>query len=159
MGENHTKPVSKRDKKREDSIRNKHIYKEVAINAIKNVTEFDTKVIESNDEYLEKLRQADSSEYEILKINMEKAESNEERQAIRDRMAEMKKERYEKDSENKEFYEKQQREHKNFNLQVLGSVAFVTGLVIKYRKPIMNMGKKLLIRKSNREFRWANIIE
>lgn len=139
-----TKSVSKRDKKGEDTIRNKVIYKDVAINAMKDVTEFDTKIIESNDEYLETLRQADSSEYDILKANMEKAESDAERQAIRDRMAEMKSERYKKDSENKEFYGKQQSGHKNYTLQVLGSVAVVTGLAVKYRKPIMDMGKKLL---------------
>lgn len=144
MDEKITKLVTKRDNKREDIIRNKIIYKDAAVNAMKDVTEFDTKIIESNDEYLEKLRQADSSEYDILKANMEKAESDAERQAIRDRMTEMKRERYEKDSENKEFYEKQQSGHKNYTLQVLGSVAIITGLVVKCRKPIMDMGKKLL---------------
>lgn len=144
MKEKNTKSVSKSDKKREDTFRNKIIYKDVAINALKDVTEFDIKIIESNDEYLEKLCQADSSEYDLLKANMEKAESDAECQAIRDRMAEMKKERYEKDSENKEFYKKQQDGHKNYTLQVLGSVAVVTRLVVIYRKPIMDMGKRLL---------------
>jgi len=77
---------------------------------------------------------------------MEKAETEVERQAIRDRMVEMKKERYQKDTENKEFYEKQQNNHKNYTLQILTSVAAVAG-VIKFRKPIMDIGKKLITRR------------
>ena len=144
MEEKSGKSISKFNGNGQDTTRNKNIYKDAAIKAIQNVTEFDTKIIESNDEYLDKLLRADSSEYDILKINMEKAESETERQAIRDRMVEMKKERYGKDSENKEFYKIQQREHKNFNLQVLCSLAIVTGFVVKYRKPIINMGKNML---------------
>ena len=74
---------------------------------------------------------------------MAKAESVEERQAIRDRMAEMKKERYEKDTENKSFYETQQSSHKNYTLQILGSTAIVAGLY-KFRKPLLGIGKKLI---------------
>jgi hypothetical protein len=93
---------------------------------------------------MEKLREADSSEYEILKINMEKAESPEEREDIRNRMAEMDKEHCAKDSENKAFYEKQQEAHRNYNSMILGSVALVSGLIYFYRKPLMDMGKKMI---------------
>ncbi len=93
--------------KRESSFRKANLYKDATMNALKEVTEFDSKIINSNDKYLEILKEADSIEYEILKENMAKAETEVERQAIRDRMAEMKKERYQKDTENKEFYEKQ----------------------------------------------------
>lgn len=96
---------------------------------------------------MEKLRQADASEYEILKDNMEKADTQEERDAIRKRMAEMKKERYEKDTENKLFYVKQQENHKNYTKQVLCSVAAVAGLVYTFRKPILDTGKKLLMKR------------
>lgn len=97
-----------------------------------------------NDGYMKKLCEVDSTEYEILKMNMEKAETAEERKAIRKRMAEMDKERYAKDAENKAFYEKQQETHRNHNIKILGSVAIVSGLVYKCRKPLMDMGKKLI---------------
>lgn len=144
---NNTKPVSgRRFNKNEEHMKKVHVYKETAINAMQDALQFDTTIVESNDGYMEKLKEADSTEYEILKMNMEKADSAEEREAIRQRMAEMDKERYEKDTENKEFYEKQQESHRNHNLKILGSVAVVTGLVYKFRKPIMEAGKKLITR-------------
>lgn len=144
---NNTKPVSKhRFNKSEEHMRKVHVYKDTAINAMQDASQFDTTIVESNDGYMEKLKEADSTEYEILKMNMEKADSAEEREAIRQRMAEMDKERYAKDTENKEFYEKQQESHRNHNLKILGSVAVVTGLVYKFRKPIMEAGKKLVTR-------------
>ena len=132
--------------KRESSFRKANLYKDATMNALKEVTEFDSKIINSNDKYLEILKEADSIEYEILKENMAKAETEVERQSIRDRMAEMKKERYQKDTENKEFYEKQLNNHKNYTLQILASVAAVAG-VIKFRKPIMNIGKKMITKR------------
>lgn len=144
---NNTKPVSKRRfNKSEEHMRKVHVYKDTAINAMQDASQFDTTIVESNDGYMEKLKEAYSTEYEILKMNMEKADSAEEREAIRQRMAEMDKERYAKDTENKEFYEKQQESHRNHNLKILGSVAVVTGLVYKFRKPIMEAGKKLVTR-------------
>ena len=56
----------------------------------------------------------------------------------------MDKERYAKDTENKTFYEKQQEAHRSHNLKILGSAAIVSGLVYKYRKPLMDMGRKLI---------------
>ena len=132
--------------KSESSFRKANLYKDATMNALKEVTEFDSKIINSNDRYLETLKEADSIEYEILRENMAKAETEVERQAIRDRMAEMKKERYQKDTENKEFYEKQQNNHKNYTLQILTSVAAVVG-VINFRKPIMDIGKKLITKR------------
>jgi hypothetical protein len=142
-----TKQNKKRDEKRADVIRKTNMYMDTAVNAMTKVTEFDTKIVEANDEYLEKLRQADCSEYDILKINMDRAETETERQAIRDRMAEMKKERYIKDTENKSFYESQQTAHKKYTLQVLTSMAAVTGLVVKFRKPLMTIGKKMIAKR------------
>ena len=81
---------------------------------------------------------------EAAKYSIVKAETAEEREAIRKRMAEMDKERYAKDTENKTFYEKQQEAHRSHNLKILGSVAIVSGLVYKYRKPLMDMGRKLI---------------
>ena len=75
---------------------------------------------------------------------MEKAESEEERSAIRSRLAEMNAQRYKKDTENKEVYEKQQESHRNHNLKILTSVAVITGLAYKFRKPLMNAGKALI---------------
>lgn len=121
------------------------MYKDTATNAMKNVLEFDSEIIKSNDKYLEVLLRADQSEYDILNENMKTAETAEERQAIRVRMKEMKQERYEKDTENKAFYEKQQVNHKNYTLQILGSMAVVTGLV-RFQKPLMDIGKKLIIK-------------
>lgn len=118
--------------------------KDAAINAIQDSTKIDTTIVEANVGYMEKLCEADSTEYEILKMNMEKAETAEEREAIRKRMEEMDKERYEKDTENKVFYEKQQENHRNHNLKILGSVAVVSGLVYKFRTPLMEVGKKMI---------------
>ena len=126
-------------RKAEDSIRKMTIYKDSAVNAMKDSLEFDKKIVESNDEYIKKLREADATEY-----NMEKAESEEERSAIRSRLAEMNAQRYKKDTENKEFYEKQQESHRNHNLKILASVAVITGLAYKFRKPLMNAGKALI---------------
>lgn len=135
-----------RTSKSENSFRKANLYKDAIMNALKDVREFDSKIINSNDKYLETLKEADSIEYEILKENMAKAETAVERQAIRDRMAEMKKERYQKDTENKEFYEKQQNNHKNYTLQILTSLVTVAE-VIKFRKPMMDIGKKLITKR------------
>ena len=144
MSEIMVKQNTRNARKREDFIRKANMYKDIVINAMKDVSEFDSKVLKANDEYLDVLAQADKPEYDILNVNMEKAETAEERQAIRDRMVEMKKERYQKDTENKAFYERQQTHHRNYTLQVLGSMAVVTGLVVKFKKPIIDVGKKLI---------------
>lgn len=63
---------------------------------------------------------------------------------IRKRIAEMQKERYAKDTENKQFYERQQEGHRNHNMKILGSLAVVSGLVYTFRKPLAEAGKKLI---------------
>ena len=136
--------LRKKNGKSETLLRKITLYKDTAINAMNNEKEFGTAVIQSNDGYLEKLLKADETEYAILKDNMARAESETERQAIRDRMAEMKKERYAKDTENKSFYERQEDKHKTYTLQVLGSVAVVAGLTVMFRKPLVEAGKKLI---------------
>lgn len=143
MNERNTISRKKVSSENDKKIKKLSIYKEASIDAIREASKFDTAIIQSNDEYLKILLEADKTEYDLLKLNMEKAESEAERKAIRDRMAEMKKERYEKDSENKTFYERQQENHKNYILKILGSVAVMAGLV-KFRKPIKDLSKKLI---------------
>lgn len=136
--------LMRKNKKSDVYMRKVNMYKDTAVNAMKNVTEFDSKIIESNDEYMEKLTQADSYEYEILKENMAKADTSEERDAIRKHLAEMRKGRFEKDTENKGFCKEEQKSHKNYTKEIIGSVAVVTGLVYAFRKPLMDAGKKLI---------------
>lgn len=131
--------------KKETKLRKLSMYKDAAKTAMDNISAFDKKVLDINNEYLEKLCQADQAEYNILLENLKLADSEEERAAIRARMTEMKKERYQKDTENKEFCGKQQENHKHGILQIVGSVAVVTGVVAyKFRKPLMETGKKLI---------------
>ena len=66
-----------------DKIRKIQMFKETANNAMQDATEFDKTIIESNDEYINRLCEADAAEYELLKMNMDKAESEGEREAIR----------------------------------------------------------------------------
>lgn len=144
MNESKKVDVKRSPTKSEDKISKIQMFKETANNAISDATEFDKTIIKSNEEYVNKLCEADNAEYEILKLNMEKAESNEERSTIRKRMVEMQKERYAKDTENKQFYERQQENHRNHNLKILGSLAVVSGLVYTFRKPLAEAGKKLI---------------
>lgn len=130
--------------KKEVFLHKANIYKEVAQNAMDNVSKFDSIVVKSNEMYPEALQRADSEEYTILSENLKLADTAEERAAIRNRMVEMKKERYEKDTENKTFYENQQINHKNYTKQVLTSVAAVSGLVFMFRKPLIDAGKKFI---------------
>jgi hypothetical protein len=125
-------------------LRKLNMYKDAAKNAMDNNTAFDSKIIDANNEYLNKLCQADQAEYDILLENLKLATSEEERAEIRARMTEMKKERYQKDTENKKYYEKQQENHKNFNYKVLGSLLVISGLVWKYKKPIIDTTKNFI---------------
>ena len=144
MIESNKRVVKRSRTKGEDKICKIQIFKDTANNVISDATEFDKAILESNEVYINKLYEADNAEYEIIKINMEKAESEEERTAIRKRISEMQKKRYAKDTENKHFYEKQQESHRNHNLKILASVAVITGLAYKFRKPLMNAGKALI---------------
>ena len=139
MSESKKVVAKRRPTKGEDKIRKIQMFKETANNAISDATEFDKAILESNEVYVNKLCEADNTEYEILKLNMEKAESDEERAAIRKRIAEMQKERYAKDTENKQF-----ESHRNHNMKILGSLAVVSGLVYTFRKPLAEAGKKLI---------------
>lgn len=137
----------KKPGKNDFKLRKLNLYKDSAITAMDNISDFGKKVLDTNNEYLEKLCQADQPEYNILLENLKLANSEDERTAIRTRMAEMKKERYQKDTENKVFCEMQQANHKHSILQIVGSVAFVAGLgfiTYKFRKPLMATGKKLI---------------
>ena len=147
MGDN-TKPVpSRKRSKQNEKLKKFNVYKDTALSAIRDNTQFDTAIVKSNENYMIKLREADKSEYELLKINMQKAESADEREKIRNYMVEMRKERDAKDTENKAFYEKLQENHENYNLKIIGSVAVVLGFAYKYRKPILDAGKKLITNK------------
>lgn len=143
--------IEKHNRKKEINIHKMNTYRDTAITALENVFEFDSKIIDANDGYLENLVQADKPEYDILNKNMDMANTPEEREAIRTRMAEMNSERYKKDTENKEFYKNQQVNHKNYTLQILVFVAVIIGggVVYKFRKPIMEVSKKLINEKSN----------
>lgn len=147
MGDN-TKPVTSRKRsKQNEKLKKFNVYKDTALSAIRDNTQFDTAIVKSNENYMIKLSEADKSEYELLKINMQKAESADEREKIRNYMVEMRKERDAKDTENKVFYEKLQENHENYNLKIIGSVAVVLGFAYKYRKPILDAGKKLITNK------------
>lgn len=134
----------KKSGKKDFKLRKLNLYKDSAITAMDNISDFGKKVLDTNNEYLEKLCLADQPEYNILLENLKLTNSEDERAAIRARMAEMKKERYQKDTENKEFCDRQHENHKHSILQIVGSVAVVTGVVYKFRKPLMNVGKKLI---------------
>ena len=141
----------KKPSKRDFKLRKLSLYKDSAITAMDNISDFDKKVFDTNNEYLVKLCQADQLEYNILLENLKLANSEDERAAIRARMSEMKKERYEKDTVNKQYCEKQQEKHKYDIFQILGSIAFVSGIVgtvaYKFRKPLIETSKKLITRK------------
>lgn len=132
-------------------LRKLNLYKDSAITAMDNVSDFDKKVLDTNNEYLEMLSRADQSEYNILLENLKLADSKEERADIRARMAEMKKERYHKDTENKKYCEKQQERHKYDIFQILGSIAVISGVVgtvaYKFKKPLIENGKKLITKR------------
>lgn len=141
MGDN-TKPVTSRKRsKQNEKLKKFNVYKDTVLSAIRDNAQFDTAIVKSNENYMIKLSEADKSEYELLKINMQKAESADEREKIRNYMVEMCKERDAKDTENKVFYEKLQENHENYNLKIIGSVAVVLGFAYKYRKPILDAGK------------------
>ena len=108
--------------KREDKLHKMNMYKDAAKHAMDCVSDFDSKIIDANNDYLERLSQADQAEYNILMENMKIGDA-EERAAIRARLKEMKKEQYTKDTENKKFYKEQQDSHKNYTLKGLGSFA------------------------------------
>ncbi len=134
------------DFKGKEYLQRLNIFKSTADDAIKNAEMYDSNIITSNEEYINKLQEGDREEFEILKENMKKAESEEEREAIRTRMREMQDKRYEKDTENKVFYEKQQEVHNNNNMKILGAVAVAAGLV-KFRKPLIEAGKAIIKKK------------
>lgn len=95
-----TKPVTSRKRSKQKKF---NVYKDTALSAIRDNTQFDTAIVKSNENYMIKLNEADKSEYELLKINMQKAGSADEREKIRNHMVEMRKERDTKDTENKAF--------------------------------------------------------
>ena len=71
---------------KEDKLKRFDLFNNTATAAIQETTKFDSKIVESNAEYIVKLNEADATEYELLMKNMEIATSEQERQAIRDRM-------------------------------------------------------------------------
>ena len=139
------KPLNNFGKNKNNMILEKsRLFKDAATNAMDNELNFDKAIVASNDEYLSKLQDADTQEMDILRQNMDKAETPEEREAIRNRLDEMRKGRYEKDTENKRFYEAQQEKHRNFILKVLGTIAVSTGLIHTFKKPLSNWGAKFI---------------
>ena len=107
--------------------------------------------IKSNEEYMERLTKSDKEEYDILKLNMQMAESESKRAAIRQAMADMRKDRVIKDTENKAFYEKQQKEHNENSRKILNSIFWFlaigsgVGLGVYYGRPMLMAGKRLTV--------------
>lgn len=147
------KPVTKKHYSRgQNDIRRSCIYKDAALNMIKDSTAYGSMLIESNEEYMEHLTKSDKEEYDILKLNMMKSESEPERELIRREMADMREARTMKDTENKAFYERQQQEHSDNSRKILNSIFLaviigsVGGVGYKYRKPILATCKSLAIK-------------
>lgn len=136
--------VIKESNKNQNLMDRINVYKATAEKAMDDSSMFDAKLMDINSDYMNILVKADQEEYNMLKINYEKADTPEERREIRERMKEMKKERYDKDSENKKFLKEQQSNHKNHNLQILGSIALVANLAYTFRKPIIKAGKSFI---------------
>ena len=112
--------------------------------SLNKVTEFDTNVINANNDYLIKISESGSKEADMLIENMKLAESPEERKEIRERFKEIRKENFEKDTENKQFYKEQQSQHKNYADWIVVSTA---GLLYGIRKPLIEGGIKKLFLK------------
>lgn len=133
------------------SIKRAGIFKDAAIDTIKDSTAYDSMLMESNEEYMERLTKSDKEEYDILKLNMQMAESESERAAIRQAMADMRKDRVIKDTENKAFYEKQQKEHNENSRKILNSIFWFlaigsgVGLGVYYGRPMLMAGKRLTV--------------
>lgn len=136
--------VIKESNKNQNLMDKINVYKATAEKAMDDSSMFDAKLMDINSDYMNILVKTDQEEYNMLKINYEKADTPEERREIRERMKEMKKERYDKDSENKKFLKEQQSNHKNHNLQILGSIALVANLAYTFRKPIIKAGKSFI---------------
>ena len=124
--------------------------KGVAASAMEKANEFDSDVIKENSEYIKKLSEADAAEYFILLENLRMAGGEEERADIRDRMREMRKDRYEKDTENKGYSDRQQEANREHRVKIM-AIAAVTisatgGFIYKYRKPIVKAIEKIAIR-------------
>lgn len=130
------------------SIKRASLYKDAAITTIKDLTAYDSMLMESNEEYMERLTRSDKEEYDILKLNMQSAESETEREAIRKALADMSKDRAIKDTENKAFYEKQQKEHNENSRKILSSVFWALaigsgiGLGVYYGRPALMVAKE-----------------
>lgn len=138
--------MEKLELKSKEYLQRLNIFKENAADAYDKADKFDTTIISSNEDYMIKLQEGNREEFEILKENMAKAQSEEERESIRLRMKEIQEEMYKKDSENKEFYERQQEAHNKKFMKYLGVMAVTAGLV-KYHKPIIDKGKKVIMKK------------
>ena len=130
-------------KRSQPLIRKIEIFKEAAVDEIKNSTELDKKIVEEKSTYREKISSSHTEEYKILAKNMEKADTPEERQAIRDQMESIRKDEREEAKDFNEFADNVHGNHHKHSMQVLGAIAITAGLV-KFRKPIMDFGKSLI---------------
>lgn len=119
-------------------------YVDAVKESIKDSELFDSKVIDSNDNYIKILSEADTQEYTILQENLKVAKTEEEREKIRKQCEALREQRYKKADEHKEFNRSLQEDHRNSNLKLLGSVLVATGLVKHFGKPLINQATKLL---------------
>lgn len=112
------------------SIKRAGIYKDAAIDTIKDSTAYDSMLMESNEEYMERLTKADKEKYDILRLNMQMTESESERASIRQVMADMRKDRVIKDTENMAFYVKLQNVNgKYFSTNFGNYFSIITGIL------------------------------
>ena len=140
-------PAVKCSSTKTENLAKCNIYKDAATMAMKDSTAYDTMLMESNEEYMERLSKADASEYEILKLNMLTATNPKERESIRKALTDMRKDRAVKDTEHKAYCKAMQKEHNDNNKKILYSIIVTLGLGglgYYYRKPLLNASRKLV---------------
>lgn len=109
--------------------------------------EFDKKAIDASQEYLKEVSNVFSHERATLSKELERDLSDEQRQKILDREAEINREIIAAAKEHDEnFVKPMQQDHKQHSLRLVASAfALVTGsAAIVYRKPLLAAGKQLL---------------
>lgn len=119
--------------------------KETVISGINSGSEVGRKIVEEKSIYRGKVTESYAPIYESLEKQLSKAESEEERREIRANMLEFKKLERDESKDYDEFAGNTQVESNDYILKCSIIVAVSAGL-IKFRKPIMNVGKQLIQR-------------
>ncbi|MGI6096094.1 MAG: hypothetical protein ACOYBL_11790 [Lachnospiraceae bacterium] len=124
-------------------------YANVAVEAIRAGQTSDEQTFRESREYLQAMSEIYNSERDMLQKELESDISEERRKEIFERLAEISQLVVEDSRKHDEdFLKPIHEESKNNNLRILASVfmlaASAAGLVIKYKKPIMEAGKQLV---------------